>query len=205
MNKNEIVNEKKEKKYHHGNLRQALIEAGIEMMNEVGEEGLSLRKIAAKCGVSNAAPYAHFTGKEELIQGMQEYVQQSFVEKLKTEAEKYSDTELAILAIGKAYVMFFIEHPQYFKFLYFRENISVDLNMRSTGNCPAFELLRVYIQRFNQEKGIVKSVYEQELEIIKLWSDVQGLSSIASMKHVHWNHPWEETIERMLGLHDRQR
>ena len=39
----------KEKTYHHENLKKELIEAGIEMMNEEGEDALSLRKIAARC------------------------------------------------------------------------------------------------------------------------------------------------------------
>ena len=46
--------------YHHGNLRNALIGAGLELINTEGEENLSLRKVALKCGVSNAAPYAHY-------------------------------------------------------------------------------------------------------------------------------------------------
>ena len=49
--------------YHHGNLRNALIGAGLELINTEGEENLSLRKAALKCGVSNAAPYAHFNSK----------------------------------------------------------------------------------------------------------------------------------------------
>ena len=53
--------------YHHGDLRNALIETGIKIINESGEEGLSLRKVAAKCNVSHAAPYAHFKDKDELI------------------------------------------------------------------------------------------------------------------------------------------
>lgn len=46
------------KPYHHGNLRDALIKAGLELISTEGEENLSLRKVALKCGVSNAAPYA---------------------------------------------------------------------------------------------------------------------------------------------------
>ena len=49
--------EKSKKSYHHGNLREELIEKGIELINEEGEEKLSLRKVAKMCGVSNAAPY----------------------------------------------------------------------------------------------------------------------------------------------------
>ena len=48
------------KPYHHGNLKNELIEAGIALINEEGLSGFSLRKVAAKCNVSNAAPYSHF-------------------------------------------------------------------------------------------------------------------------------------------------
>ena len=54
------------KPYHHGELKKALIENGIEFINQYGEEKLSLRKVAEKCGVSNAAPYAHFKDKDDL-------------------------------------------------------------------------------------------------------------------------------------------
>ena len=55
------------KPYHHGELRKALIENGIEFINKYGEEKLSLRKVAEKCGVSNAAPYAHFKDKDDFV------------------------------------------------------------------------------------------------------------------------------------------
>ena len=68
--------------YHHGNLRQALIDAGIKIINENGEENLSLRKVAAACGVSHAAPYAHFKDKDELIEAIKDNVTEKFMEKL---------------------------------------------------------------------------------------------------------------------------
>lgn len=56
----------KEKPYHHGDLRRALIETGINFIKQEGEEALSLRRIAEMCGVSNAALYAHFKSKKRL-------------------------------------------------------------------------------------------------------------------------------------------
>ena len=53
-------------KYHHGDIRNALIEEGRKMINSGGEESLSMRKLAEKCGVTMAAPYAHFKNKEEM-------------------------------------------------------------------------------------------------------------------------------------------
>ena len=63
--------------YHHGNLRQALIDAGIKIINDSGESNLSLRKAAALCNVSHAAPYAHFKDKDELIEAIKEPAQAS--------------------------------------------------------------------------------------------------------------------------------
>ncbi|MCC2616213.1 TetR/AcrR family transcriptional regulator [Aestuariibacter halophilus] len=54
-------------KYHHGDLRQSLIEAASRMINEEGIEGLSLRKLADRVGVSRTAPYHHFADKNALL------------------------------------------------------------------------------------------------------------------------------------------
>jgi DNA-binding transcriptional regulator YbjK len=54
------------KKPHHGNLRAALVSAGIELLEEGGLEALTLRKCAARAGVSHAAPAHHFEGLQGL-------------------------------------------------------------------------------------------------------------------------------------------
>src|SRR5512141_807362 len=55
------------KKYHHGDLENALIKAGVEILAKEGLGGLSLRKVAKRVGVSYAAPYAHFKDRQSLI------------------------------------------------------------------------------------------------------------------------------------------
>ena len=65
--------------YHHGNLRQALIDAGVRIINESGEENLSLRQVALRCKVSHAAPYAHFKDKEELVEAIKTSVTEQFM------------------------------------------------------------------------------------------------------------------------------
>jgi AcrR family transcriptional regulator len=56
-----------EKKYHHGDLKNALAEAGIEILSIEGVGALSLRKVARRAGVSHMAPYAHYADKQALI------------------------------------------------------------------------------------------------------------------------------------------
>ena len=57
----------KDKKYHHGDLRNALIKAGMEILEEEGLQGLSLRTIAARAGVSHTAPKNHFGSLRGLL------------------------------------------------------------------------------------------------------------------------------------------
>ncbi|MBL1240806.1 MAG: TetR/AcrR family transcriptional regulator, partial [OCS116 cluster bacterium] len=58
---------KTSKPHHHGNLRKALVDAGIELLDEGGIEALTLRKCAARAGVSHAAPAHHFKGLKGLV------------------------------------------------------------------------------------------------------------------------------------------
>ena len=58
--------------YHHGNLRQALIDAAVGALQTEGIEALSLRKLAKDIGVSHNAPYMHFEDKEALLAAIAE-------------------------------------------------------------------------------------------------------------------------------------
>ena len=73
----------KEDTYHHKNLKEELIEAGITLVAKEGLEGFSLRKVAAVCGVSHTAPYSHFENKDVLLEEMQNYITNGFSEELK--------------------------------------------------------------------------------------------------------------------------
>jgi AcrR family transcriptional regulator len=53
--------------YHHGNLRQALLDAALALIEAGLEQGVSLRTVAAWAGVSNGAPYRHFKDREDLM------------------------------------------------------------------------------------------------------------------------------------------
>lgn len=60
-------NLQKEREYHHGDLRKALVEAAVELLREKSINDLSLREVARHAGVSAAAPYRHFPSKEALL------------------------------------------------------------------------------------------------------------------------------------------
>ena len=111
--------------YHHGNLKQELIEKGLEYIDKYGEESLSMRKLADSAGVSSAAPYAHFKNKEEYLNTVSEYITEKFSDALLLAIGSCKDPARILLELGKAYVLFFYENPLYYKFLFTRGNIEV--------------------------------------------------------------------------------
>ena len=164
--------------YHHGNLRQALIDAGIKIINESGEESLSLRKVAAECNVSHAAPYAHFNSKEELIEAIKSSVTDQFMEELEAGVAECATAEEAILAMGRTYLTFFSRNPDYFVFLFGKQNINAHLQMNKDykNDYPPFALLKRMYRLYLEEKGIEKSFEEQEIDLIKIWAMVHAVT-----------------------------
>lgn len=188
-------------KYHHGDLRNALIEESIKMINTSGEESLSMRKLAEKCGVSMAAPYAHFKNKEEMINAIKEYVEEAFTKYLEAAVSSCeNDIEKKIITLGNAYITFFIENPEYFTFLFSRGYIHANLDFKSSDqkDFKPFKILKDLCSIYFDEKKPELSDYEKELEIIRIWASVQGLTSIMFMPNVKWSRNWKDEISKLL-------
>ncbi|MCT9005178.1 TetR/AcrR family transcriptional regulator [Streptomyces rhizosphaerihabitans] len=105
-------------RYHHGDLRNALIEAAVELAKEGGPERVVLREAARSVGVSPTAAYRHFEGQGELLEEVKSYGQQALAASMKAavRALPASDDpgEAAVRrtkAVGRGYVRFAIEHP----------------------------------------------------------------------------------------------
>jgi AcrR family transcriptional regulator len=184
-----------DKPYHHGNLKSCLIEGGIELINQIGAQQFSLRKVCTLCGVSQTAPYSHFKNKDELLEAMQNHVIGQFMDELKDAIASCPnpDSQEAMILMGKRYVMFFINNPQYFQFLFSQTNIKIDLSLDSgADNFPPLELLKSVFLRIFGETVIPKE--KKQDMIIALWATVHGLASIATMKNVRYDQQWENKI-----------
>ena len=129
-------------KYHHGDLKDELIRMGLQVIQENGIENLSLRKLSSMCNVSEAAPYSHFKNKEELLLAMQEYITQQLQNCLERAYENTKDRQspVPILNMGKAYVLFFMQYPEYYTFLFSQSGVEIDLSLHSCeGSFAPFE------------------------------------------------------------------
>ena len=192
-----------EDKYHHGNLKQALIDAGIRIINKEGEQGLSLRKVAAACGVSHSAPYAHYKDKDELLSAIKSSVTEQFTRYLHETVDGMEEesAEKAIVAMGKSYVKFFINNPDYYQFLFYNQKITVHLTAGEDHeeDYPPYVLLKALFFRYLDEKNMRLGDEEIELELIKIWSTVQGIASIACMENVTTSKPWETYLDQLIN------
>lgn len=117
-----------------GNLRESLILAGIEEINEYGATDFSVRRVAAACGVSTAAPYKHFKGKKEFISAVIDYVNEQWAVVQNRELEKCSDDPREqLVTVATCYVRFLMENAFYRQILMLKNADFNNLYHRKNG------------------------------------------------------------------------
>ena len=101
--------------YHHGNLKQALVEATLSLIEEKGPQGFTMAEAAKAAGVSPAAPYRHFSGKEDLIAEAARQGFEIFADLMEYAYRKSAPSALAAFeATGRAYLAFARKHPGHY-------------------------------------------------------------------------------------------
>ena len=108
-----------ERKYHHGDLKNALRAAATALIAERGVERVSLREISLAAGVSHAAAYRHFADKQTLLADLAEegFRQLAEINRRTTAATAGGPVE-QLKACGRAYVRFGLERPQFLHLMF---------------------------------------------------------------------------------------
>ncbi|MCZ0964020.1 TetR/AcrR family transcriptional regulator [Paracoccus benzoatiresistens] len=103
------------KSYHHGNLRQALVDATAALIEETGPLAFTLTEAARRAGVSPAAPYRHFKGRDELLEEVARQGFVDFAERLERAFDGGQPRPLtAFMRMGQAYLDFAAERPGHY-------------------------------------------------------------------------------------------
>lgn len=183
-------------KYHHGNLKNELIECAIKYISEHGSESLSVRKLSEQCGVSHNAVYRHFESKKKLIDCCRIYVTKKLTAYLSEQIDKlaYTDPE-TIYKLSHSYIDYFKNNPSYFEFIYQNEacckiNFSLD---EVDDNYPPFEIFRklclALIEKYNlsREEGLKR--------LVRYWSLMQGAVSLIISPNVTLDGQWDACLK----------
>lgn len=167
------------KKYHHGDLKNALIQAGVEILAKEGIEGLSLRKVAQRAGVSHSAPYSHFPDKQSLIAAISTEGFNQLYNELDAVIAEYPKNPKQQLQQGAlAYVRFALDHTDTFKIMFSGV-------LEKEKEYPAFVEIShrtfqrvVDVVRACQEAGLLRST-SSEMMAVAVWGQVHGIISLA--------------------------
>ena len=112
--------------YHHGNLRQALVDAALGLIAEKGPTGFTLSEAAKAAGVTPAAVYRHFQGREDLIAEAARQGYEIFADLMEFAYDDGRPTALAAFeATGRAYLAFARKHPGHYVAM-FESGVSVN-------------------------------------------------------------------------------
>jgi AcrR family transcriptional regulator len=160
--------------YHHGNLRAALIQGGLELIEEKGIRALTLREIGDRLGVSRSAPYRHFNDKTDLLSAISQagfIVFGNVIAKAKNSAGSGFAAQMDAILI--AYVHFANEHRAQFEVMY---AALLEGGGTAEGSGLAFTILRETI-REAQELGEVRPDDPARLTHV-VWDLVHGASML---------------------------
>lgn len=134
--------------YHHGNLREALIRAALELIAEKGPAGFTFAEAARFAGVSPAAPYRHFRDRDELMANVALRGFELFAARLaKAWDEGKPDPFAALHRLGEAYLEFARAEPSYYAAM-FEAGVPLAENaaLREAGD-RAFAVLRAAAEK----------------------------------------------------------
>jgi AcrR family transcriptional regulator len=160
--------------YHHGNLRAALIEAGLKLIEEKGVPALTLREIGTRLGVSRMAAYRHFASKADLLAAISEAGFSRFADALEEARRKARGNSASRLsAMALAYVRFASEHRAYYEVMFG----SAPESRPGGGSAErAFGILEQTIRQ-GQQAGEIRE--DNSVLLARLvWAAVHGISTL---------------------------
>lgn len=112
--------------YHHGNLREALVQAALDLIAEKGPAGFTFADAARSAGVSSAAPYRHFRDRDALITAIAKRGFEQFTEALRKAWDEGRPSPIdAFHRLGRAYLAFAREEPAYYSAM-FEAGVDID-------------------------------------------------------------------------------
>jgi AcrR family transcriptional regulator len=169
------------KPYHHGDLKQALLDETARILRDEGEDALSLRSLATRLGVSRTAPYNHYKNKESLLCAVAEEGFRRFnLAMADIESKKrYPDGRSMMRAYVSGYVLFARENQEYYDLMYGSRSWRTGEHTKSLANA-ARSTLRDFIEGLKGFQS--KKLIRQDVDVVQFaqlyWGTLHGISRL---------------------------
>lgn len=170
--------------YHHGDLRRALIDAGVAIVTEDQNWAFSLREVARRAGVSHNAPYNHFPEKKDLLDAVAGVGFERLRADMRAAMSETAEADGALDQIARAYVLFAADNPALYRLMFGPELVAADgsrPDSAAASGAGAKLVLREVVERGAREgRFSVASDDEASVAAIVLcvWSTVHGLAML---------------------------
>lgn len=176
-NDNSVNIESGRGRYHHGDLRQAVVLEGLRLLAVRSADDISLREIARNVGVSATAVYRHFPDKQALLVALAMEGGERMA-KASQEAVALAGTGIGALdALGVAYVAFALENPALFRLMMANIRLGVDRDDSSEGLWKLFDII-------DKVAPFDISPEARRVLIVRAWGLVHGLAMLMLDGHV---------------------
>lgn len=187
--------------YHHGDLRNALVVAGRELLAEAGVAALDLRKVARRVGVSHAAPYRHFVDKDELLAAIAEAGFTELTQQIDDEVRAAGDTPAALLvALTRGYVRFVLDNPEHARLMFggLARNASKYPQLYSASKQPLY--IAAAAIAACQQRGLLVDGDPLELTVVA-WTQMHGLAMLLVDKLIPLEAMSPEQLAQSMAQH----
>lgn len=164
--------------YHHGDLRNTLIAEGLALLEEGGVSKMSLRAIAARAGVSHAAPKNHFANLRALYTAMAAEGYRRHVAFMRAGLPKRASRTAKLAAAMRGYVRFAQEHPHLFALMFSSDLCDLDDAELQTAGAESYGVLREISAGLDWDKAD-KPHADLRAETM-IWSLVHGFAQLSN-------------------------
>ena len=163
--------------YHHGNLRETLLQGAVRVIAELGPAAFTLREVARRAGVSHNAPYRHFRDKDALLAAVAAQGFRELTRAMREEGERQSKALDKLKQSGLAYVAFAIRRPEHFTVMFDTPVGSSKDPEYLHASQESFNTLVNYIRNC-QDEGQLPAGKTME-RALYAWSLVHGIAKLA--------------------------
>jgi AcrR family transcriptional regulator len=162
-------------RYHHGDLRSALIEEGLAQLDVKAPDAVSLREIARNVGVSATAVYRHFPDKAALLNALCSVGGDRLAEAFREAMDGAADQRAAFRAMGRAYVKFALRNPSVFRLMMTQRPTEGDRSETPCATDKPFGMLSDTLDGLMPGEA---SKADRKIKRLQAWSMVHGLAML---------------------------